>query len=740
MPVRAGYDPDPAECRGDGRRRRAPRAGRRRPREPRADTGADTDADTDADTCACLCACLCADPCADTGAGAELDAVQVTAKRLDAARNQLSPETGSSIYRFDKTDIEALPFGNATPLNQVILQAPGAVQDSYGQLHVRGDHSNLQYRIDGVEIPEAISGFGQALDTRFAEHINILTGALPAQYGYRTAGIVDIRTAGAGLKNGGSLSGLGGSFGHGEGSAEYGGTSGAWTYYAVGSFLRDDVGIENPTSSRTPLHDTTRQTKGFGYLSYVIDADSRVNLIVGTSNNKFEIPNVPGQTPSFAIDGNPPIDSANLNARQNEKNSFEIVTFQSSPTERLDYQLSVFTRHTDVAYQPDPLGDLLYDGVGSQIVRKNDALGLQGDFSFQLNDRHTLRSGIFAQQERFATSTQSTVFPANDDGSQSSTSPFTIVDSNGLRGQTYGVYLQDEWQPTKGLTVNYGTRFDHVATVTNEKQWSPRVGLTYDLTATTRVHAGYAKYFTPPATEKIDTTSVQAFLGTTNALPSDANTSVKAERSNYFDAGISQVIAQNLTLGVDAYYRRVHNLQDEGQFGNALIFSDFNYREGRIRGIELSASYRTTHFASYLNVALAKAYGKDIVTGQFNFDPDELAYIASHYVHLDHDQNLTASAGASYTLDQTRVAADALYGSGLRNGFANTGHLPSYTQVNLSATQGMNLGGLGKLDLRLAVINLFDRVFELRDGTGIGVGAPQYGPRRGFYAGATKYF
>ena len=254
----------------------------------------------------------------------QLDTVQVTAKRLDAARNQLSPETGSTVYRFDKKDIQGLPFGEATPLNQLILQAPGAVQDSYGQLHVRGDHSNLQYRIDGVQIPEAISGFGQALDTRFADQINLLTGALPAQYGYRTAGIVDIhtRTGGlehSGLTNGGSISGLGGSRGHGEGSVEYGGSGDGWNYYAIGSFLRDNAGIENPTASRDPVHDTTKQQKAFGYLSRVIDENSRVSLIVGTSNNHFQIPNVPGQTPDFAIVGNPPVDSAKLDARQNEK-------------------------------------------------------------------------------------------------------------------------------------------------------------------------------------------------------------------------------------------------------------------------------------------------------------------------------------------------------------------------------------------------------------------------------------
>src|SRR6201991_89860 len=122
-----------------------------------------------------------------------LGEVDVTA-RLDESRNSLSPDTGSSQYVMDRQTIQALPLGDSTPLNQVILQAPGVVQDSYGQLHVRGDHANLQYRINGVLIPESIGGFGQTLDARMIQNVKLLTGALPAQYGERTAAIVDITT------------------------------------------------------------------------------------------------------------------------------------------------------------------------------------------------------------------------------------------------------------------------------------------------------------------------------------------------------------------------------------------------------------------------------------------------------------------------------------------------------------------------------------------------------------------
>jgi outer membrane receptor protein involved in Fe transport len=269
----------------------------------------------------------------------------------------------------------------------------------------------------------------------------------------------------------------------------------------------------------------------------------------------------------------------------------------------------------------------------------------------------------------------------------------------------------------------------------NENQLSPRLGLVYDLSPTTRVHAGYARYFTPPPTEKIDTTSVARFLNTTNALPSDANTAVSSERSHYFDAGISHQITPELTVGIDGYWRKVRNLQDEGQFGNALIFSAFNYAKGDIRGAELSTVYKGKQLGAYANVSFTRARGTQIATGQFNFDPDELAYIQNNWVHLDHEQAVSGSAGVSYHWGATTLSADLLYGSGLRSGFANTEHLPGYSQVNASVSHTF-----GNTDVRFAVINLLDHVYEIRDGSGIGVGAPQFGPRRGYFTSATWHF
>ena len=108
---------------------------------------------------------------------------------------------------------------------------------------------------------------------------------------------------------------------------------------------------------------------------------------------------------------------------------------------------------------------------------------------------------------------------------------------------------------------------------------------------------------------------------------------------------------------------------------------------------------------------------------------------------MDHEQKATAASGVSYRLgDGTLVGGDVLYGSGLRRGFANTEHLPAYVQVNASVARGFKFGAAGKVDLRLSMLNVFDCSYELCDGSGIGVGAPQFGPRRTILVALSKPF
>lgn len=675
-----------------------------------------------------------------TGSGqtVNLGAIKVESQRLNVARDTLNPETGTSSYQFNVQTIAALPQGYNAPLQDVLLQAPGVAQDSFGQLHVRGDHADIQYRINGVILPEGISGFGDTLGTRFISKIDFLTGALPAQYGYRTAGIVNITTNDGMQAGGGTIDLYGGSHGTLQPSVDYGDTVGKLDYYVTGSYLRNDLGIESPTPS-DPIHDRTGQNRAFGYASYLLNSDLRLSAIAGHSLNNFQIPNNPDLEPEFQLQGAGVLTSADLNETQRELNDYGIVSLQGIQGV-LNYQLALFSRYSSVNYQPDPVGDLIYNGVAAQVFRRNVATGIQEDSSYAINEKHTLRWGLFAQQEHTTSNNSSAVFPADSDGNQTSDVPFTIVDDTHKNGELYGAYLQDQWQATQSFTLNYGLRYDISSGYVRESQLSPRLNFVYKLTDATSLHGGYSRYFTPPTLELIAPRDIELFQNTTNALPGDSNTDVRAERDDYYDVGLSHALTPHWQVGVDGYYKDARNLLDEGQFGQALVFSPFNYTRGRVWGVEFTSSYEDDGFSSYFNLAYGRALGNGVESGQYNFSPEEVEYISDHFVHLDHDQTWTASGGISYDWSGTRYSLDSVFGSGLRAGFANTQSLPSYAQFNLSASRTFDVPGIGAITTRFVIVNLFDRVYQIRNGTGIGVGAPQYGPRRGFFLGLTKYF
>jgi outer membrane receptor protein involved in Fe transport len=683
-------------------------------------------------------------PDIDAAPGTQLE-IDVIAKALDVARGQIQPSLGATVYRLDQQTIESQAQGYNAPFNQVLLQAPGVAQDSFGQIHVRGDHANLQFRIDGVQLPEGINVFGQALETRLAQSVSLITGALPAQYGFRTAAVIDIQTKTGLLEPGGSISMYGGNQSWLQPSFEYGGHVGQVNYFVSGDFLHNSIGIENPTGSFNAIHDQTDQQRGFAFISGIIDPTTRLSAIFGTSRSQLQIPNNPGQTPGLGltVNGQTSFDSSLLNENQREITHYGILSLQKK-LDDIDFQVSIFNRYSSAYFTPDPLGDLLFNGIAQTAYRRSIATGIQADGSYRIGDDHTLRAGYFIQGERSTSATDSLVIALNPDGSQVSDQPLSILDNSGKTGWLYGVYLQDEWKVLPRVTVNYGARFDLIDEYAHDQQLSPRINVVWEPTDTTTLTAGYARYLTPPPFELIGPTDIALFANTSAAPTVPLDSPVKAEHDNYFDIGATQAILPGLKVGVDGYYKLAENLIDEGQFGAPILLTAFNYAHGIVKGAELTASYDVGDWSLYGNFAASKALGKGITSAQFNFQPDELAYIANHYIHLDHDQTYTASAGIAYTfpMTKTRLSTDFLYGSGLRAAGAvpNGNSLPDYHQINLSIVQKLDTGVWKGAELRLDVINLFDEIYEIRNGTGVGVGAPQFGPRRTVLAGLTQHF
>jgi outer membrane receptor protein involved in Fe transport len=700
----------------------------------------------------------------------QVESITVTAQRLGEARAAIQTQLGASTYSVTAADIQAFPGGVNLQFNNVILQTPGVAQDSFGQLHVRGEHAGLQYRLNGVILPEGISVFGQTLDPRLAESVQLIDGALPAEYGNQTGGIVDIQTKTGFFAGGGQIGTYGGSHKTFTPSFDYGGSVGSFNYFVSGSYTQNGLGIESPDGSPNPLHDDTTQWHGFAFLQDILDQNSSLTAVLGSSNDIFQIPNTPGLQPSgldgivglgplspdsgdylLKAGGQTGFPSENLDERQREITHYAILSYLRSDG-ALDSQVSVFGRYSSLFFTPGAnVGDILFNGIAQTAYKRDEAFGVQAEGAWHGLPGHTVRFGLIYQADDLISRTTSLVLPADSGGPlspnpnplckdtaqtcQTGDQPRTILDNGMQHAWLFGVYAQDEWKIFDSLTLNFGLRYDEYSAFDKENQVSPRANLVWKPTGTTTVHLGYSRYFSPPPYENVASTDIALFDNTTVAAD-HTDTTPKAERADYYDAGMQQKITDEITLGLDSYFKADHDLLDEGQFGAPIILTPFNYQGGRQYGAEFTANYNRESFNAYFNAAYERAAGKAIVSSEFEFDPGDLAYIADHYIPLDHQQIVSLSGGLSYRWQDTTVSTDFLYGSGLRRDGAtpNGDSVPAYITANLGVSHTVP----GRLTARFDVINLFDEVYEIRDGTGVGVGAPQFGARRGFFFGLSR--
>ena len=487
----------------------------------------------------------------------------------------------------------------------------------------------------------------------------------------------------------------------------------------------------------------------------VIDPTTRLSFIGGIANNRFQIPNTPGVTtnafggPLFPAFGNAFFPSAQLNETQAESYKFGVVALQKSVAD-VDLQLAYFTRTSTIQFTPDLVGDLMFNGVASNVFRGSVVNGIQGDSAFRLNDAHTLRAGVFVQSEKTTVSSNSMLLPLDPAGNELSDIPFQAIDTSALLGWLGGVYLQDEWRLTNNLTLNAGARFDQMWQYQNANQLSPRVSLTYKPSEDTTFHAGFARTFTPPVQVIAAPTNTALYTGcpapmypstcTTAQAPSvpPAYYPMLPERASIYDVGVVKKLLPGFEVGADFYLKQARDPIDDGQFGQALVLEGFNYEKAE--NIGLKAVYTNGGFRAYANWAWANQRATTRVSNQFLFDPAGNAYTNNNWIFTDHTQIWTGSAGVSYLWYGTRLSADLIYGSGLRSGFENTDHNAPYAQVNTGIAREYDIPGWKPVTLRFDVINLFDVSYAIGNGTGVGVFAPQYGPRRGFYFGLAQKF
>jgi hypothetical protein len=680
-------------------------------------------------------------------------------------RSPLAPiqyKASSTTYSVSRKDIEALPRGNNVDVSDVLLTVPSVTYGALKQTHIRQDHANQQYRIDGIPIPDSISGtFADIVPPRAWERVDIILGGMEAQYGNRAALILDI-TSKSGSKPGfGSIQTFGGSFQTVNPSFEYGGAVGEKVrYYGLNSFVTTGRGLEPPTLGNTNNHNQSEKNNTYLRGDYQHDNHNSFSWIFLNAVAKYQIPTIPNlnanpdvlallqvQSPGFV-----PGASQNVDQYQKENNQYSQLVWRHDHNAINFSSLGLYFRRGEADFHTPSFDALAYaDDVNRAQTANQRRTAYSGggrfDHTWVPNSQHLVKTGF--QIDYTNASNQAQVF-AFDTSSGAPDGPVLSLQSTNRNIQwREEVWIQDQWSPHEQWTFNLGLRGDIIQGFYHEGQVSPRIGATYKYNQSNVFHAYYGRLFTPPNVEQV------AFINlntqNTTAAPDDpTGFRPRSERSHYFEVGSYHAIGRYATLELTGYYKLDQYMSDAGQFGSTPMRNSFAFQHGWKRGIDGALKVQfTDKLIGRGNVGWGQCKGYGLQSGQYLLDSREISDINSRGgVFCDHSQFVTSSAVVTYRLlERTHVTGQMLYGYGLRTAAdddakTNSSHFPSYTVYNASLTHVIPLPWENqKMLLGFDIINLLDQQYFYNTGDGsIGLGIAHAGAPRSYFFRAQWFF
>ncbi|MCE9537055.1 MAG: TonB-dependent receptor [Nitrospirae bacterium] len=683
-------------------------------------------------------------------------------------RSPLAPiqyKASSETYSISRKDIEELPRGNNVELQDVLLTIPSAAYGSLKQVHIRQEHANLQLRIDGVPIPDTVSStFSDVISPRAWERADIILGGMEAQYGNRTAAVIDITTK-SGTKPGfGSAQMFGGSNNTVNPSFEYGGTIGEkFRFYVLNSYTSTNRGIEPPTLGHSIFHGQSERNQTFIRGDYQHNNSNNFSWVFLNSVAKYQIPTSPngevdpsgtivpllqGSRPGFT-----PVASQAIDENQKENNQYGHMVWRHDVDSANFFSLSGYFRHTRATFRTDPFNVLAYTADPAEPFsaanqdRSAYSGGVRLDHTYVPNKEHVIKTGF--QVDRTQAVNKTRLFTFADDGAGNPTGDVLSLNAdNRLIGWRQEFWIQDQWSPNDRWTFNLGVRGDAVQYLRNEGQVSPRVGVTYKADRANVFHAFYGRQFTPPNLEAISFAKLNT-AGTKAAPEDTTNNTVRAERAHYFEVGSYHGLSRWATLELTGYYKLANFLADAGQFGTTPLLNYFAFERGWTRGIDGALKLQLMdNLTARGNVAWGQCKGYGLQSGHFLLEAAEITDINSKGgVNCDHQQTLTSSAVVAYRfLERTTLTGQMLFSSGLRTaeegGKTNSTHSPSYTTYNMSLTHVIPLPWDGqKFLVGFDVVNLLDQKYFINQGEGsIGLGVSHAGMPRSFFFRGQWFF
>jgi hypothetical protein len=371
-------------------------------------------------------------------------AIVVTARRLDAARTTVDAALGASVYGLTNDAIENRPGGETGSLADILGQAPGVTGPG---LVVRGSRAT-QVRINDVIIPEAVADPADHLSARLAQTTMLMTGTLPAQFGFAPGGVVSVTTKSGLYEHGGQAELFAGSGGMIEPALEWSGSLAGTSVFGSGSLERDRATIAG--ADGITGRDARQALGGLVFADHVVDAHNRVSLILGGSRERHHIgATTPGP------------------GRERSSDGYAVATIQHND-EGFNLQASLF-------------GGLASESAAfaSSSRERRTAFGTQIDATQTLGGGNILRFGLLA-----ARSTAHELDPAGRNSK--------------ARRSAAAFYLQDELKIAPTLTLNPGVRVEWLRGLSSGATLEPRASLVWQPDQDLSAHGGYARYASAP--------------------------------------------------------------------------------------------------------------------------------------------------------------------------------------------------------------------------------------------------
>ena len=390
--------------------------------------------------------------------------------------------TGSNDYTVTSQNISNLPAGEHTTITDVLTQMPGVAIDQNQQIHIRNTEGpQFQYQINGVMVPLDINTnppFISMINPMFVKHLSLLDGILPSRYSYATGGVVDIQSKDGFESPGGSLSLLAGQRDTLEPSFEYAGSTGKLSYFVSGQYMQGKNAFSPATASPDPIHNWTNQGQAFGIFTYKLTDDTKISLTLSAAASDNQLPNVPNLTPEYSLAGVTNYPSADINSYLNFRDYLAILSLQGAVNPDLTYQVAYSLHSITQRFNPDDVGELIYQGVASTASHSDFDNTLQADVTYQLGS-HTLGAGFYLGEYRVVAEDSSLVFPVDENGNQTSDVPIRVTANTQATNILAGIYLNDIWQITDQLRTNVGLRWDGLTGFTRASQFDPTINLIY---------------------------------------------------------------------------------------------------------------------------------------------------------------------------------------------------------------------------------------------------------------------